>query len=392
MTPQFMRQRCRIALLSASLFAVGSAWAANGTQPGGYGIKNAMMGGTSIALPLDAAAGANNPAGMAYVGNTSSLNLQLFNGRSSSEYVLPGNDLSNNSTSPIPDGGANWTLGKDMSLGFSFAAFGAGANYKQPALPLPGAANAEASLQVLDIVPTFSWKPVPELAFGVGVDLAYQLFKAQGVIVPTPVGPAELPSFGKQAAYGYGARFGVLWQATPEIWFGANYKTVTRMSSLSGYEDTLLAYANGKVDLPAQYGVGVSWRPAPGVTLAADWLRIEWSGIKVMQDPNAFYWQSQPVLRGGVQWDIDATWTVRAGLSGNRLQVASTNVNANLLTPAINTRAYTFGASMRWDKANEFSLGYEYNPKKTMIGTGPSTGTTLSSTTQFLLIGWQHDF
>jgi long-chain fatty acid transport protein len=138
--------------------------------------------------------------------------------------------------------------------------------------------------------------------------------------------------------------------------------------------------------------VGVSWRPAPGITLAADWLRIEWSGIKVMQDPNAFYWRDQQVLRGGVQWDIDATWTVRAGLSGNQGQIETTNLNANLLTPSINDRAYTAGVSWRMDKANEFSLGYEYNPKKTLTGTGPSTGTTLSSTVQFLLIGWQHNF
>ncbi|MCU0920233.1 MAG: outer membrane protein transport protein [Burkholderiaceae bacterium] len=392
MTPHLLRQRCRMACAAFSLFAAGPSWAANGAQPGGYGIKNAMMGGASIALPLDAAAGANNPAGMAYVGNTSSLNLQLFNGRSSSDYVLPGNHLSNNSTNPIPDGGANWEIGNAMSLGFSFAAFGAGADYKQPALPLTGAADAEASLQVLDIVPTISWKPVPELALGVGIDLAYQLFKAQGVIVPTPGGPLELPGHGTQAAYGYGARLGVLWQATPELWFGANYKTVTRMSSLSGYRNDLLAYSDGKIDLPAQYGVGVSWRPVPGVTLAADWLRIEWSGIEVMQDPNAFYWRDQQVLRGGVQWDIDATWTVRAGLSGNQGQIETTNLNANLLTPSINDRAYTAGVSWRMDKANEFSLGYEVNPKKTLTGTGPSTGTTLSSTVQFLLIGWQHNF
>ena len=392
MTPLFLRQRRRMALASFALSAAMPLWAANGAQPGGYGIKNAMMGGTGIALPLDAAAAANNPAGMAYVGNTSSLNLQLFNGRSSSDYVLPGNYLSNNTTNPIPDGGANWDIGNAMSLGFSFAASGAGANYKQPALPLPGAANAETSLQVLDLVPTFSWKPVPELAVGVGVDLAYQLFKAQGVIVPTPGGPLELPTYGTQAAYGYGARLGVLWQATPELWFGANYKTLTRMSSLSGYENNLLAYSGGKIDLPAQYGVGVSWRPTSAITLAADWLRIQWSGLKLMQDPNAFYWQDQQVLRGGVQWAIDATWTVRAGLSGNQRQIEATNLNANLLTPSINNRAYTAGVSWRMDKANEFSLGYEYNPKQTMTGTGPSAGTTLSSTVQFLMIGWQYDF
>lgn len=394
MTPPVPRLRRRhlAHLACCSLLAAPPLWAANGAQPGGYGIKNAMMGGASIALPLDASAGANNPAGMAYVGNTSSLNLQLFNGRSSAEYVLPGNHLSNDSTSPIPDGGANWTLGHGLTAGFSFAAFGAGADYGQPALPLPGAANAEASLRVLDIVPTVSWKPVPTLALGLGIDLAVQQFKAQGVIVPTPAGPLELPGHGTQTAYGHGARLGVLWQATPTLWLGANYKTVTRMGSLAGYEGDLLAYSEGRIDLPAQYGLGVSWRPAAGVTLAADWLRIEWSGIRVMQDPNAFQWRDQPVLRGGVQWEVDPRWTVRAGISANRSQVEPQNLNANLLTPAINTRAYSFGVSMRASKADEFSLGYEYNPKTTLTGTGASTGTTLSSTVQFLLLGWQHDF
>jgi len=60
--------------------------------------------------------------------------------------------------SPNPDGGAGWTPGDDMGPGFSFAACGAGANYKQPVLPLPGAANAETSLQVLDLVLTFNRK------------------------------------------------------------------------------------------------------------------------------------------------------------------------------------------------------------------------------------------
>ena len=44
------------------------------------------------------------------------------------------------------------------------------------------------------------------------------------------------------------------------------------------------------------------------------------------------------------------------------------------------------------DRQNEFSLGYEYNPKTTMTGTGPSTGTTLSSTVQFFMLGYQHNF
>ncbi len=392
MNSRSILRACRLTGLAAACCGTSAGWAANGMQPGGNGIKNAMMGGASIALPLDASAAANNPAGMAYVGNTSSLNLQVFNGRSSSNYVLPGNNLSNNSTSPSPDGGGNWIIGNDMTAGFSFAAFGAGADYKQPALPVPGATNAKASLQVVDIIPAVSWKPRADIALGIGIDLAYQQFEAQGVIVPSPGGPLELPGHGISSATGYGLRLGVLWQATPELWFGANYKSKTKMSSLSGYKNDLLAYSDGKIDLPAQYGVGVSWRPASGVTLAADWLRIEWSGIKLMQDPNAFYWQDQPVVRGGVQWDIDEKWTLRAGLSGNKKQVETTHLNANLLTPSINSRAYTAGLSWRMDRQNEFNLGYEYNPKTTMTGTGPSTGTTLSSTVQFLMLGWQHSF
>ena len=392
MNSQLILRTCRLTGLAAACCGTSAGWAANGMQPGGNGIKNAIMGGASIALPLDASAAANNPAGMGFVGNTSSLNMQVFNGRSSSNYVLPGNELSNDSTSPTPDGGGNWNIGNDMTLGFSFAAFGAGADYKQPALPVPGAANAKASLQVLDIIPAFSWKPRADFALGVGIDLAYQRFEADGVIVPTAGGALALPGHGTESATGFGLRLGVLWLATPELWFGANYKTVTKMSSLSGYKNDLLAYSDGKIDLPAQYGVGLSWRPVSGVTLAADWLRIDWSGIKVMQDPNAFYWQDQPVLRGGVQWDIDEKWTLRAGASGNKRQVESTNLNANLLTPSINSRAYTAGVSWRMDRQNEFSLGYEYNPKTTMTGTGPSTGTTLSSTVQFFMLGYQHNF
>ena len=54
-----------VALAVAALHA--GALAVNGALPGGNGIKNAAMGGASIALPLDAVAAANDPAGIAFV-------------------------------------------------------------------------------------------------------------------------------------------------------------------------------------------------------------------------------------------------------------------------------------------------------------------------------------
>ena len=82
-----------IALIAAAFH--GGALAINGAQLGGNGIKNAAMGGASIALPLDAVAAANNPAGMAFVPSSATLGLQVFHGDSSAQYVLPGNHLEN---------------------------------------------------------------------------------------------------------------------------------------------------------------------------------------------------------------------------------------------------------------------------------------------------------
>jgi len=82
------------------------------------------------------------------------------------------------------------------------------------------------------------------------------------------------------------------------------------MGRLDGYERDLLAYSDGRLDVPAQYGVGVAWQPTERLTLAADWLRILWGEIKAMQDPNGFRWRNQPVLRFGASWMLDERWTV----------------------------------------------------------------------------------
>jgi long-subunit fatty acid transport protein len=84
------------AVVGAALCLHGTAHAINGAQLGGNGIKNAAMGGASIALPLDAAAAANNPAGMAFVPSSAVLDLQVFSGHSTAGYVLPRAGLSRN--------------------------------------------------------------------------------------------------------------------------------------------------------------------------------------------------------------------------------------------------------------------------------------------------------
>lgn len=391
-TSPFKHRKLFGLLWGSTALLCGNAMAVNGTQLGGYGIKNAMMGGASIALPFDAIAAANNPAGMAFVASSFTTNVQIFQGNSSSDYVLPGNHLTNSTRALVPEAGINWVLNPQVTLGLTVTGSGIGADYVKAALPVPGASSAKSNLENMEIIPNASWKLNPDLAVGVGLNIVKQTFNAQGVIVPTPGGPLALPNHGSQEATGVSLRLGVLWQATPEFSIGANYKSRTDMGKLDGYEKDLLAYSGGKLDVPEQYGVGVSWKPVPQVTLVADWMQIGWGGVKAMQDPNGFNWQDQPVVRMGVSWDVNSSWTVRAGLSKNQGQIKAANTAQNLLAPSIEENAYSAGATFKLDSKSEMSAGFEMNPETTINGSGASTGTSLTSKVFIFMLGYTHAF
>ena len=382
------------AALAAALCLPGTSLAINGAQLGGNGVRNASMGGASIALPLDANAAANNPAGMAFVPTSATLDVQVFRGHSTADYVLPGNRLENRQTLAGPQGGMNWQLSSGLAIGFSVAGGGSGSDYGQPALPVPGAGNASSTLRVAEFIPTLAWKPSADLAFGFGLTLARQQFKTDGVIVPAPVpgGLMPLQGHGSQVSSGAGWRIGALWTPASDLTLGANYKARTRMGKLDGYDADLLAYSAGKLDIPEQYGVGVAWQASSTVTIAADWLRILWGDLKVMQDPNGFGWQNQPVFRIGASWMLDERFTLRAGFSRNHGQIDSARAAQNLLVPAIHDKAFTAGVSWALDPKSDLSIGYELNPRTTLTGTGTSTGSELSSKVQMFMLGWQQRF
>jgi long-chain fatty acid transport protein len=138
--------------------------------------------------------------------------------------------------------------------------------------------------------------------------------------------------------------------------------------------------------------VGAAWQVTPAVTLAADWLQINWGDLDVMEDPNGFRWRNQPIVRLGAAWALDDTWTLRAGYSRSRRQITSDRTVQNLLVPSIHDEAITAGFTWHLDKVGALSLGYEFNPKTTLQGTGASTGTSLTSKVQMLMASWQHRF
>jgi len=111
-----------------------------------------------------------------------------------------------------------------------------------------------------------------------------------------------------------------------------------------------------------------------------------------MKDPNGFRWRNQPVWRLGAAWAIDDTWTVRGGYSRSHSQIDSASAAQNLLVPSINDQALSAGASWRVGRGADLSFGYEFDPRRTLQGTGASTGTSLTSRVQLLLVSYQFGF
>ncbi len=399
-TPSFLTPtRLLAALLGSGALFAGPAHAMNGAQLGGYGIKNAGMGGASIALPLDASAAVNNPAGMAFVPQSFAINVLVFNGQSTAntpavqDFGLPAQTFNDNTTVSAPEGGANWVISPTMTAGISLSASGAGVDFGKSLLPIPGYSKVQASQKVAEIIPSITWKVQPNLALGMSVNFATQQLNSQGLVVLTPTGPAEIPGYGTQTANGIGARLGVLWQASPELSLGATYKFKTNMSQLGDYAKDILAYSDGKIDIPSEYGLGLAWKVSSTVTMAADYLLIEYGGVKVNQDPAGQGWKDQQVLRLGASWELDPSWTLRGGVSTNTRQIESDRAKPNITSPAVSNLAITAGATFKLDKTSDLSFSLEGNPTTTLDGTGSSAGYSITGNRVTVVrLGYQRSF
>ena len=399
-TPRLAPTRLVGALIASGAFFASQAHAMNGAQLGGYGIKNSGMGGASIALPLDASAAVNNPAGMAFVPQSFAINVLVFNGQSTANTPaippagIPAQTFNDNTTVSAPEGGANWVISPTMTAGISLSASGAGVDFGKTLIPGMAAANVQASQKVAEIIPSISWKVQPNLALGASVNFATQQLNSQGLVALTPLGPVEIPGYGTQTANGIGARLGVQWQASPELSLGATYKFKTNMSQLGDYsKEKTLKYSDGKIDLPSEYGLGLAWKASTTVTLAADYLLIEYGGVKVNQDPAGQGWKDQQVLRLGASWDLNPSWTLRGGVSTNTRQIESDRAAQNITSPAVSNLAITAGATFKLDKTSDLSFSLEGNPSTTLDGTGSSAGYSITGNRVTVVrFGYQRSF
>ena len=412
------------ALLAA--FAVPSAaLATDGYYAHGYGMKAKGMGGASTAMAIDSFGGANNPASMVWVGSRLDIGLDLFSPRRSAERtgatnVGPGTVGINGSADSesnlfyVPEFGYNRMLGADKSVGVTvYGNGGMNTNYPGGQIPAntacggfnPGAAGGGSppynllcgtgrlgmNLEQLIISPTFSMKLNKDHSFGVSLLLAYQKFKAEGLdgfwgfTQYGTTGPANwaannnLTNRGNDTSFGYGLRLGWMGKVSDKATLGASYTTKTKMAKFEKYKD--LFPGEGYFDMPDSLNLGIAFKATPALTLAADFERINYSGIKSIANPSTntgnavaatgftagslgcdscrgFGWSSVNVFKLGAEYQYNPSLVLRAGYNHSDNPIQGRDVTFNIIAPGVVRDHLTLGFTYNLSNESELTMAY----------------------------------
>jgi long-chain fatty acid transport protein len=422
-----------LAAAVAVVLAPGAALATDGYFSNGYGMKAKGMAGASMAVTDSAFGGANNPATMAFVGNRWDIGLDWFSpDRSasrtgSSPAGIDGSSTSGESSFFIPEFAYNKMISPTMALGLTVYGNG-GMNTTYPGGEITGAAGtttcnnfqtgglgtAQASynllcgngklgvdLSQLIIAPTLAWKLSGNHSIGVSPLFGYQRFKAEGLqgFAGFSNDPTHLTNNGYDSATGWGARIGYYGNLSSAFSVGAAYSTKIAMGEFDKYRG--LFAEQGGFDMPANWSLGIAWRPASAWLVAVDYKRIEYSGVNSVgnsstfrvaggagianslgpSDGRGFGWQNVSVWKIGVEYAMNPSLTLRAGYGRSDNPVRGEDVTFNILAPGVVQDHYTLGATYALDSMSEITGAFMYAKKNSVSGQSLFAQFGLPSTT-----------
>jgi len=365
------------ACIGFASLAVSPAWAVNGVEITGFGTKAMGMGGVSLAFPQDAMVGASNPAGMAFVGHRLDIDAQLV--FLSTEGSFLGSSHEGSGFAFIPEFGYNRPLNDQWSIGITNASAGGSTRYDDQLFT--GGPDRTYALYLQNVIlPTVTYKPTPDLAFGASLAVGVHGLEIENL--------PGAPNHGLEFAAGVGWRAGVMWRASESVTFGAIYGSKIGMGELSGYSDDILAAVGGEVDLPERWGLGVAVKLNDKLTLAGDYMRINW-GDTQFQD--LFGFRDQDIFRLGLAYQARPNLVLRSGISVAERHIGTDAVLQNALLTAVNPNAVSAGFTWTHENGGELSGGIEYDFGGRVRGTGPSAGSSID--TDFIVVsvgyGWK---
>ncbi|PLX40112.1 MAG: hypothetical protein C0605_06700 [Hyphomicrobiales bacterium] len=373
-------------LLGATMLAT-PALATQGYFPHAFGIQSKGVAGSDVAFAQSAMTIAMNPAGLSDVKDQLNVGISLFspNRKYSSSHTVTPSQTSKKTLFAIPNFGYSRKLTDKATFGFAvYAAGGMNTTYQNDIFS-PGAGKTGVDLMQVGLSPALSYKLTDMVSVGVAPIFSISRFKATGLQAFTGFSssPSQVTNRGYDWAYGFGGRVGFQVKPSDMFSFGAYYQSRIYMTKFKKYAG--LFAEQGDFDIPASAGVGVAFKPRPGLTLTGAYKRVWYSKVKSIGTPGSnlgapcpaglgsdcgagFGWKDVNIASVGVTYDVNDRTTVRAGYSYNNNPISSSEVTFNILAPAVVKHHITGGLSYKLSDNMTLDLAGMFAPTGKVSG------------------------
>lgn len=382
--------------LAAGALAITASTHASATLgyiANGYGVQSEGVAGAVIAYPKDSLAIATNPAALITLGNRVDVGADVFVPDRGASII--GNAAGPNQSFDgsgvdnflIPQIGYTRALDEDWSVGI--AAYGNGGmntSYRVNPFGRFGATGeAGVNLEQLFVSPTLAYRIAEGQSIGVSFNVAYQLFKAEGIGIfgAFSSNPTAISNNGVDHSFGYGTRVGYLGQITPDLHIGLFWQSKTYADRFKKYAG--LFAGQGSFDIPSSFGAGVSYKLTDDLDAALDFERIEYSDVSSVGNGIArlflghpfgadngpgFGWHDANIVKLGLNYAISPEWQIRGGWAFTTEPVPDSQTFLNILAPGVVQNHVSGGLTWTSEGGTEVSTAITWAPRTTVHGSG----------------------
>ena len=389
-------------IVAISCFVPSISYATNGLFLIGNGNKAKGMGGAGISVQMDSLSAATNPATIAGMANRFDIGVDIFNpnvtsqlGSVSSDSEASVNGMGLDSIFILPSMAGTYRFSEKVTFGLAVVPVGGGGtkfytNFYEAAAA--GDANAPGVSSQLgidytvgEIVSTLAIQINEHHSFGISLLVGIARFEAYGLSLFDPFtqtqGTTErFTDQGKDWSLGTGGRIGWL-SKFGKFSVGAQYTTKVYMNEFDLYSE--LFAESGKMDVPANAGIGISYLATPALLIAFDVTRTFYEdtpsianlGPNLAGDPDGplgdesrrlglpdglgFGWPDQTVYKIGAEYNINEKWIARAGWNYAESPIdENREIIMNLVAPATVEHHLTLGGTYNISTDMEINVSY----------------------------------
>jgi long-chain fatty acid transport protein len=393
----------------------GSLLATNGMAPIGIGAQSKAMAGAGVALSETSLIGGYNPAGIARVGRRFDSSVSIFNPTrsytSDSQTVKPFAEEkeSKNPLFLIPSVGYSKPIGTRSAWGITMYAKGGGgvaydntATFSSIGQAMNNNGHGEgvwttSEVQQVGLALNYAININDKHSIGLGPVLGFQRFNITGIgyFKDISTSPDHLTDNGWDNSGGIGGAIGWQGRLHKRLTLGAAYHSKMTMTQFKKYRGL---FAEGKMDIPAQYIVGATVRPTDRWQISMDYQVIEYSGVPALANPHSesmaigtplgssedwerilgaddgpgFGWDDVKIFKVGSSYQLGNATTIRAGYSIGNSPIKSEDVLFNILAPAVTEEHASVGLTYRWSKDYQFDFAYVRTFENSVTGNNPN--------------------